>query len=367
MSLTDKQKKIGIGILIIGYLYFFYTYNWNHSIPGIQNNRQKITEMKEKVAKLEHELSNIEQSKRELDSLKTASLRYSDYIAQDIELVGALDYMEKLSSFFPGEIIAVSFTPPRENARFEPSFYELELNLRVALTYADLEALVDFVEGNTRIAKIKNIRITPDPLPVEQRESAGNRLPSIYQNGWRLQASIGLTMYALDKDSAEKFYEMGRNKFERFGYFDGIAYADSSMPLGGRVVNINFNQAGGGALPPATSRRDILIGMDSFLSGMDNFYVRGIDTSQNRESIRYRTKAYQNITLRLNNYTYSVDVYDAEGNTQSFLGSFPRRDVIVYLRDTVPDISENQDLGMTIKVINESDYNVGMQFSRKKR
>jgi hypothetical protein len=364
MSFTKKQKKIVVIILAFAYLYFFYVYNWKTSIPGIKSNSQKLSVASQELESLEKQLKNIQITESKLQSLQTANERYSDYIEESVDIVDVINYMERLEKLFVGKISGVNLAPPRLNARSTPNYYEVAINFRATLKYNELLALTAFVEGGTKMSKITRLTVTPEPFTAEERAVFGNQLPSIYRENWNLITNVGITLYALDQGEAELLYEVSKNKFERFGYFDGIAFVTPDLSEGGRVMNINLGEVPQGPLPPITNRQDIVITMASFLTGVPNFSVRGIDTGNN-EGFDVRIRERQEVTIRFNNYMYSLEAIDPSGIRNAFTGNFPGRNVALYVRDLVPEIQENKDIGMDIRIVNESDYQVAVSLSRK--
>jgi hypothetical protein len=364
MSFTKKQKKIVAFILAFAYLYFFYVYNWNSSIPGIRENGQKLSAARQQLAVLEEELDNIAVTENKFQSLQTANERYSDYLEDSINIVDVINYMERLERLFAGKISAVNLSPPRKNTRATPNYYEVGITFRATLKYEELLALTRFIEGGTRMAKVTRLTVSPEPLPAEERAIFGNQLPSIYRENWNLLTNVGITLYALDQGEAEMLYEVSKNRFERFGYFDGIAFVTPDLSEGGRVMNINLGEVPKEPLPPITNRRDIVLTMASFLTGPLNFSVRGIDTSNN-EGFDARIRDRQEVTIRINNYMYSVEAMDPSGRVSSFSGNAPGRNIAVYIRDLVPDIEENKNIGMDIRIINDSDFQMAVNFSTR--
>ena len=358
MRFTPKQKKIMIGVLVLAYIYFFYSYNWNDAIPGISQNREALAEANDELEELEEQLANIEQTKSELESRKVADKRYKDFVDENMDMQSAIDYVDTLIHVLDKSVSGVNISSPRMQTRSEPNYYETSISFNSALKYDELMDFVEFIEGGSKSVRITSLRVMPESLSSDEREVLGFRTPSIYTEDWDLNVAIGLTMYSLDKESAENFYEVSRNKLERFGYFDGIAFVIPDDIFPSDSTTIDF---GGSQEPPPTRtvrrRRDFFISLGSFLAGGRNFIFDGI-TPNSGESIRYRTREPQNIVLRVDRHVYHVEVSDGNSGVRNFTGATTGDDLNLDIIATVPDITENQNLAIDLTIINQSDNNI---------
>lgn len=359
MSFTPKQKKIMIGVLVLAYIYFFYSYNWNDAIPGISQNREALAEANEELEDLEEQLDNIELTRSELESMKVADERYKDFVDKKMDVQSAIDYMDTLIHVLGNSVSGVNISSPRMQTRYEPNYYETTIGFNSSLKYEELMDFIEFIEGGIKSVRITDLRVLPEPFSSDQREALGVRNPSIYRDDWDLNVTIGLTMYSLDEESSETFYEVSRNKLERFGYFDGISFVipDELFPDSDSTT-IGF---GGSQEPPTASRlrdrRNISISMGSALAGTGNFSVSGLRPDSG-ELIRYRTRDAQDIVLRVDRNLYNVEVRDGNQEVQSFSGAVTGSDLSLSIREVAPDIPENENLAINLTIVNESDYNI---------
>ena len=364
MSFTPKQKKMMIGVLVLAYIYFFYSYNWNDAIPGISQNREALAEASEELEDLEEQLANIEVTRSELESMKVADERYKDFVNEKIDVQSAIDYMDTLIHVLGNSVSGVNISSPRMQTRVDPNYYETRMGFNSSLKYDELMDFIEFIEGGNKSVRITELRVLPEPFSSEQREALGIRNPSIYRDDWDLNVTIGLTMYSLDEESSETFYEVSRNKLERFGYFDGISFIipDELFPASDLTTIVG----GGSQEPPSTrltERRNILISMGSALAGTGNFSVNGLRPDSG-ELIRYRTRDAQNIVLRVDSNLYHVEVRDGNQGVQSFSGPVTGSDLDLHIREVAPDIPENVNLAINLTIINESNYNIMVHQNR---
>lgn len=364
MNFTSKQKKLMIGLLVFAYIYFFYSYNWNDAIPGISQNREALADANEELEGLEEQLANIEQTRSKLESMKVADERYKDFIDEKMDLQSAIDYMDTLIHVLGNEVSGVNISSPRSQTRTEPNYYETSINFSSSLKYDELMDFIEFVEGGSKAVRISALRVLPEPFSSEEREVLGLRNPSIYRDDWDLNVTIGLTMYSLDQESVDTFYEVSRNKLERFGYFDGISFVipDELLPGSGSTT-IGF---GGSQEPPSTrltDRRNISISMGSSLSGGGNFSVSGLRPDSG-EVVRYRTREAQTIVIRVDRNLYHVEVRNGNQGVESFSGPVTGSDLNLNIREVVPAIPENQNLAINLTIINESNYNIMVSKNR---
>jgi YD repeat-containing protein len=166
--------------------------------------------------------------------------------------------------------------------------------------------------------------------------------------------SYGSSSGILDMRSANGYVFVGKDFLTYSGHDHTNYLTNGTMEVEGKVIQ-EFIKDRHAFRDRGTS--DIVFTVASFLTGVQNFSVRGIDTSKN-EGFDLRIRDRQEVIIWFNNDTYSIEGRDPSGRINGFSGDFPKRDIEVYIRDLVPDIEENKNIGMDIHIINESDYQV---------
>ncbi|TYQ13248.1 UNVERIFIED_CONTAM: dockerin type I repeat protein [Acetivibrio alkalicellulosi] len=145
--------------------------------------------------------------------------------------------------------------------------------------------------------------------------------------------------------------------------FSTEKFINDTQKLSGAINSIKFrsNISGISKIDYTVERvshifyRDIVIGVYSFLSGGRNFsvYNRGAN-----KSISFKTKITPQV--RLTFYSDLVDVYVVgnSGSYSSYVGTVTRDVINIIITCMFPLIEENKDLGVELKIINNSDKRI---------
>jgi hypothetical protein len=366
VKIDEKQKKILIALGVVIYLIFFVKFNLNQSIPSISANSKMIDEAELKLEALENDLNQISALERTQKQLVTANQRYSDFISQNAETIDSMEYIEKLKRLFNNKIQGVSFESPKEVISEVGSYYSFTTNFKVKFRMSELKALSSFVEGGAKKITITKLNIST--IPNIENSGETNQIekkPSIEDQDIELNMDIAITMYSIEKSSVEMFYEMSRKKLEKF-VSDGIVFIPQDNNLSGNLVSINLG-GGDNTPPPKASRNmpDFVFRMYSFFSGGSNFFLVG-NKGENNQYGELKVQERQNVVLKLNNYVYSVDCLDSNSKLIHFSGQVPNRDIYVTLVANFPEIIENKDLAIDLKIINDSDHNISVYLEGKR-
>ncbi len=342
-----KLKKNEIVLLsvlgILLYIFLFYKFIWVPVVPEIMDQKDRIAELTLSRDKLNQELQNLDNKKLVLISKQAGNERLEGYLNNEANVSDCLDYMGKLSGIVGDGIKEVNIGTPEKKEVNSSQYYEIKINYSIELEIDKFKDMLSYIENSSKIMKISRFDIKSNK--TEENQNTGINTP--VSDSDKYKADITLIMYALDLEAADRLYEYGRHKFNRYEYGNGSEGSDvQGVPETAGVPT-------GGATDTNTgTTNDFQINYSSFLMAGDNFKLRGFDKDEERLDLK--TNEFINMELDIGGNTYDIKAEDSKGKKYGVSGAVPNRDLNMLINVIVSQIEENKDIGLKIKVINNS-------------
>lgn len=362
MSIGKREKMLLIILGVVIYAYLFYTFVWVPVIPQISKKNSEITTALQQKAAMDKAVSNMDAKRLELDTGKASNERLDQYLLSNANIADSMDYLEKLTKLLGKEITDVNISKPEEksttvglegtaadknkNNGTGRKFYELAIDFKTRLTYAEAASLVKYIEGGSLKIRISKFIVQP-PKSVQQGQAAD----SVFEVG------MTIDLYSLNSDNIDKIYEYSRDKFNR--YFDDGAIPFTPTEVGKDGVFDVPKQANAGN----NSGTVLNIKEESYLAAGDNLRISGTDESNGFISIK--TMKRQEIRVNIGESSYTVETAGSDGKTVNMRGGLLQGDLNIQVNVDFPMVKENNDLGLDIKITNNSSRKVNVILSDK--
>lgn len=374
MKFALKRKEIMLVsvLALLVYAFVFYKFIWIPVVPDISAQKEEISRLNSEKEKLDSNLKNLEANKAKIVSIKSGSERLDGYLNNEANVMDCIEYMDKLAKIAGADITNINIATPEKKEADKSTYYEIKIDFTTMQDIQGIRDLVDFIENSSKIINISRLEIKPDK--EKAKASTTLKAPAVTQtvnkpatatgipaNPGNTNAADGdaqkeiytanltISMYAINLESADKFYEYGRHKFNRYQYGDISPLEITALDvLSGKSNNITV----GTNTASESNTTDFEINLNSFLSAGDNLTVFGTDKLKDKYSSK--TNKYITMSVNINKSSYTVAISDGGGISSSFSGSVPDRDLNMLINTNLSLIPENKGLGLKIKLVNNS-------------
>jgi hypothetical protein len=366
--------KVIILCLVLALLYglvyyqFLWTANFDPKIEDLNNELQQVKREKEI---LDRDLANIETIKRNVEILNVQDERFDSYLLNESNVADSIEYIDNLDRLFGNRFKEVTFKRPVRVTSKEKQreYYEFGLNFQVKLSLGEVMNLIDYLEGASKKVSISKFTIK-ESLIKENTQSTEEE--NLENNIKMYDIEMAINLYSLNVGNADKIYEYSQQRFNRLHDDDEITFTPF---IGMRIepgildrtaIERIQNPAGGsssGAAPAFLENVDI--SLYSFLSGGHNFILhnKGDD-----KVISFKTKITPKITLTFYGDYIDVRVVGDGGDVRTLNGIVSNDIINLNILTKFPtDVKENENLGLNIQVINDSEKPIRVKLDDKNR
>lgn len=374
MKFALKRKEIMLVsvLALLVYAFVFYKFIWIPVVPDISAQKEEISRLNSEKEKLDSNLKDLEANKAKIVSIKSGSERLDGYLNNEANVMDCIEYMDKLAKIAGADITNINIATPEKKEADKSTYYEIKIDFTTMQDIQGIRDLVDFIENSSKIINISRLEIKPDK--EKAKASTTVKAPVVTQTVNKpatatgtpanpgntnavdgdaqkeiYTANLTISMYAINLESADKFYEYGRHKFNRYQYGDISPLELTALDvLSGKSNNITV----GTNTSSESNTTDFEINLNSFLSAGDNLTVFGTDKLKDKYSSK--TNKYITMSVNINKSSYTVAISDGGGISSSFSGSVPDRDLNMLINTNLSLIPENKGLGLKIKLVNNS-------------
>ncbi len=347
MNLKLKRNEI-ILLSILGviiYAFIFYKFMWIPVVSDIGEQKNQISQLTIQKQGLDSDLMNLEMKKTELQSKQAREEILAGYLSNETNVTDCIEYMDKLSKVVGSDITGVRIGAPEKKEVNQSSYYEIKIEFNTSAELSKIMDMVEYIEGSSRIIKINSFKLIKEKEGKDETTSESE--DTVIQNGKNFTAALNISMYALNLEAADKLYEYGRQKFNRFDYETGDPFGEldsDSAGLSETPIKVE---------PPAnTDSNDFEIKLNSFLAAGDNFIVFGPNRS--KDGISLKTNEFLTMDMSIDKNAYSITVSDASGKSKKMSGTIPNRDINLLINVQLSEVEENNSLNLKLSIKNNS-------------
>ena len=374
-----KRELLLLGVLFIAaYAFVFVKFVWGSSLPKIESVKESISVAQQEKAKLDEDLTNIDKLKNSLGIKNIQNERISEYLMDDASSADSIDYLDKLGKTFEKSIQNVSFSVPvkkeavvegakdgeAEKGDIDNIYYEFRFSFKAAMAYDDIMDIVDFIEGGSRKVKISKFNITPSVgntsiAPQVTDEDEEEEIQNSGTNSSLFNLDMEVNMYSKNLGSINDIYNYVNNNYHRFNTNEGeVIIPTNAQGVGAPDGVVNVSPSGTSA--STGTKKDIDIRLEGFLKAGPNFWIFGAG-GYNNNFARFKTKKGTLVEINIEKETYKIRVNSDENGTYNLEGALQGGEPYIAILAAFPlDVPENQDLGVEVKVTNNSGETVNI-------
>lgn len=371
--MMGNTGKVFILCLILALLYglIYYQFVWTKKIdPKMEDLNKQLQEVKREKEILDRDLANLETIKRNIEILNVQDERFDSYLMNESNVADSIEYLDNLDRLFGNRFKEVMFRRPVKVTSKEKQreYYEFGIGFKAKLSLSEVMNLVDYLEGTSKKVSISKFIIKESLLESNVQSTEG----TTENNVKMYDVEMSINLYSLNIGNANKVYEYSKERFNRLYDDDEMI---SSPFIGMRIepgildkaaIDRIHSPAGGsstGAAPAFVENTSI--SLYSFLSGGHNFVIR------NREDgkiISFKTKITPEVTLTFYGDYVDVRVVGDGGDVRTLNGVVSSDVINLSVLTMFPtDVEENENLGLSIQVINDSEKPIRVQLDDKNR
>ncbi len=338
-----------LGVLI--YAFIFYKFIWIPVVPEIGEQKDQISQLKLQKQGLDTDLMNLEMKRSELKSKQAGNERLAGYLSNEANVTDCIEYMDKLTNVVGSEITGVNIASPEKKEVNQSAYYEIKIEFSTKASLNKIMDMVGYIENSSRVMKINSFKLTKEKEDNTKTtsESAVATIPSAKN----FVAALNISMFALNLEAADKLYEYGRHKFNRFDYGAEAAFGASISGAEGLTQTAANSAASNGS-----DSKDFEIKLSSFFAAGDNFIVFGPNRS--KEGLALKTNKYLTMDMSIEKNSYSISVSDALGKSRKISGTVPDRDMNLYINVQLSNAVEKDGLNLKLKIKNNSGNNLNI-------
>lgn len=340
--IQKNEKRLLLILGLLAYLLVIYKVVWLTFIPEIREKNQRIDQLQQYKQKLDNEISQTNVKKLMLISKNTEIDRFGAYVDKEANVTDCIEYIEKTARIINEDVRGINITAPILKETKESRFYELKMDFVVKLSMSSVKDLLNYIENSSKIINV--VRFSLVKATETTSSAKEDKLYEVF---------LTLKMYALEKEAADKLYELGRHRMYRF--------EDDDVPTTVELASLLNSSSESGNNSSGTIKSDYSIQLNSFLSAGDNFVFIGNDPAKEKLSIK--TNQYLKMELSLTEDIYTVILNEANGKTHEFTGRTLNKDQNMRIQLNLSQIQENKDMGIQLKIKNSSQHKLNIVLS----
>jgi len=352
-----KNEKILLSVLgVLLYILIMYKFIYVPIVPEIAQQKSNIAAMLLQKQQLEEDLSRMYAKKSELQSRKAADERLGAYLSNEANVTDCVEYIDKLSEIMGSNISNINIAAPVLKEIGKSRYYEIKIDFNTQGSLKKIMDMVTYIENSSKVARIGRFQIRI-PEKADGKALINKDTKEVIYN-----ASLTLNMYSINIEAADKLYEYGRHKFNR--YEDGGEDVFKSFDILETKETFYTGQKNKAANSNSKSSfSDFLVNLNSFLKAGDNFTVLGTDKSE--DMLSFKTNKLLNMDMSINHNIYIITVSENTGKTYKLKGSVPDRELKMEINAILSPIAENRNLLLKLKIENNSSNNINVLLNDK--
>lgn len=373
--MKGNAGKVLILCLVLALLYglVYYQFLWTARIdPKIEDLNKELQEVKREKEILDRDLANIDTIKRNIEILNVQDERFNSYLTNESNISDSIEYIDSLDRLFGNRFNGVSFNRPSKKTSTdkERDFYEFGLDFKATLSLGEVMNLIDYLEGASRKVSIPKFNIQPSIKNNQQETEEDEEDENIIE---MYDVDMSISLYSLDLGNVDKIYEYSQRRFNRVHDdeelkhtpFIGMIIEPGIIDIP-PIIGVGQRPAGSSSTGAAPAFVEgVNINLYSFMSGGHNFVIHN---KEDDKVISFKTKITPQIILTF--YGDYIDAYvsgDGE-NTRNFNGVISSDVINLNVLTMFPiDVEENENLGLSIQVINDSEKPIRVQLDDRNR
>lgn len=377
--MKGNASKVLLLCLVLALLYglVYYQFIWTAKFdPKIEELNSQLQVVKREKEILDRDLANIGTIKRNIDILNVQDERFNAYLMNESNVSDSIGYIDNLDRLFGGRFEKVNFKSPSKKTSNDKKrdYYEFGLEFETMLTLGETINLIDYLEGASKKISIPNFVIKPntDKLKEERFYALINQEKDSENPIELYEVKMSISIYSLDLGNADKIYEYSQRRFNRVHDNDELQFSPFiGMTIEPGILDTtvigNIQRPAGGSSTSAVPAfvESVDINLYSFMSGGHNFVIRNMEDDK---VISFKTKITPQITLTFHGNYIDAYVVGEGGDTKKFTGILSSDVINLNILTKFPvDIVENENLGLSIQVINDSQKPIRVKLDDRNR
>ena len=270
-------------------------------------------------------------------------------------------------------------------------FYELSVEFDTVLTYEEAYNLVQYCEGSARKVRISKFlmipyeekdqriptaAVTPAAPAASAQEikkpdtavpaaTQAQQEPANGSSSQKFKVSMGICFYSQTSGTMDKIYDFTRGKFQQYIGSPGVPFVKPTEQKDGKIVLPDIAAGDAGVKDGSEAARfagaDVILYQKGYLYAGENFMLYSGANKGSR--ITYKTKDRVDVNLRLGSSGFDVEALADNGSRSTLNGFFREGDFVVFIDVDVPYAKENENLGINLKVQNDSGRNINIRMN----
>lgn len=357
MTLTmSKRQKILLLVLVL-LLYIFVLVNQVAIpvVPKINEAKLEIQNLEEQKRQMEQQAAVMEEKQRVLEEKQSADERMNFYLLENGDITDSLYFIEKLSALMGKQFSNITVKMPEEKTYNDIKYYAFETDFSVQMPIQKAIELAAFIEGSPLKTVVTSFSM------VSAAPNGGEDIGPV-------DVTMSVKFFALNHDSIDQLYKFSVKKFMNYEQWSApplvmpVPATGSSDPAFDSPAASGVDDKDGSQTMTAdiasTQKRmpDLTITENSFLAAGDN--VRIYSEKDNTKAIAFATKKYLDLSLDVGASECYIQAAEKEGKVHSLIVPVASGGFTVAFNIDFPPIKENENLGMHVKVSNNSSENV---------
>ncbi len=347
-----------LGVLLYGLI--FYKFIYANAKPEITAKKAEIEAAQKQKDALDNDLANIESKRLELRAKSLNNERLQEYLLENGNLTDGVEYVAKLASMMP-KISGISINAPSQKTDNGKTFYEMAISFNCKSSYLEAMELVRFFELST--TKVRVSKFTMQPVKADAKDSTTKGAINVNQ---LFDLNFTINIYSINAQAADKLTEYSRHKFTSYIGEEGVVFIPNTKVNNARSeVAVAKTSSATSKAPEKADTVNYVIDIKeySYLVGGENLEIFGGDGAG--KTIRVKTKKSHDITISLANNAYVIDSVDEYGNPDSIFGTIPGPSMGISVEADIPNLNENKDIKLNIKIVNDSSSNIKLKLYDK--
>ncbi len=143
-------------IIVVAVLYGYYNYSYKPKKKEIETLQKEIIDLKNKLAALEVQVQNLEETKRKLDSLTVIWQKVQVLLPDKKDVPTWFDDMIKASQSAGVNVTRFKPGTPQQSDKYTEYPFDIEFEA----TYHSLASYIAAIANHPRITKVSNLQLT---------------------------------------------------------------------------------------------------------------------------------------------------------------------------------------------------------------
>lgn len=360
MAIGKREIVLLIIVGLILYVLGVYKLVYEPTSSDADTKNAEIAVVEDQKAKLDADITNKQIKLSEIKTKTSNNEKLDNYLLNNANVLDGYNLIGRISKLLGHEVDMKIEAPVTKNSVGGKPYFEMKLSFAEVMTYQQLVELVNYLEGGSQKIKVTELNIeTPKAIPtnispVLSTQLTGSADAKTIQPGNLnyFLVSMKISVFSLNQGVSNKLFEYGRHTFNRYTEKDGqFLVPSSSTAVTSSVVNSDAAAAALNADLPS-----INIEEGTSLTSADNLQIYGSDMANG--VIRVIANKLHDVTITINDNGYTVESPGSVGEYKSLSEALPTGIFKVNIKMNVPDIADNKNIRLNVKIINKSSKQV---------